>query len=276
MTRDVTQDFTDEEEARTRKPVELYHIYRDGGDEHWYYTSGDVAVTFDGNVYTPAAIKRDEITYNSDLTVTTVNVHAAFITDPMIDFIVQNPVEILWIQIMKLHRDQSPLEANVLFTGQIKNVRIRGNVGQAQCVGFEFYLRQNIPKYRFQPSCNNTLYGPYCAVDKPTYTHSVTVSGVSSDGLELTSGDFATISGASDNYLLLGYLSWDSNLRTIASHTDDTITLTYKIIGLTAGQQVTVYAGCDLKAETCRDKFNNINNFFGHPYIPLDNPATRV
>jgi len=275
VTKNVTQDFIDEEEARTRQPVELYHIYRDGGDEHWYYTSGDVALTFGGNVYTPATIKRNEITYNSDLSVTTVNVQAAFITDPVIDFIVQNPVEMLWIQIMKLHRDQSPLEANVLFTGQIKSVKIRGNVGQAECVGFEWYFKQQIPKYRFQPACNNTLYDGYCTADKPTYTHVVTASGVSDDGLEITSGDFATISGASDNYLALGYLSWDSNLRTIASHIDDTITLTYKIIGLTAGQTVTVYAGCDLKIETCRDRFNNVNNFFGHPYIPLDNPAMR-
>lgn len=273
MTKAVTQDYTDQEEARTRKPVEFYHIYREGGDEHWYYTSGDIAVTFDGNVYTPATMERDAIEYNSDMNVTTVKVRAAFITDPIIDFIVQNPVEVLWIQIMKLHRDQDPLEANVLFTGQMKSVTIKGAQGEAEVVGFEWYFKQQIPRYRFQPGCNNTLYDDYCTINKASFTHAVTVSGVSADGLTLTSGDFDALA---DDYLVFGYIAFNDNLRLITSHTGNTIEIRYRIIGLTAGASATVYAGCDLKAETCRDKFNNINNFFGHPYIPVENPATRT
>ena len=33
-----TDDYIAEEEAKKRKPIELYHIWREGG-EHWRYTS---------------------------------------------------------------------------------------------------------------------------------------------------------------------------------------------------------------------------------------------
>ena len=273
MTRTVTQAFIDEEEARTRKPVELYHLYRDGGDEHWYYTNGDVPVTFGGNVYNPATIERDSIEFKSDLNVSTLKVRASFVTDPVIDFIIQNPVEMIWIQVSKLHRDQSPLEANILFTGQIKTVRFRGSLGEAECVGFEWYFRQQIPKYRFQPACNNTLYDTFCAVTKASFTHAVTLTGLSADGLTLTS---ATFGGQANDYFKHGYIDFDDNLRAVTSHTGSTVTISYKIPDLTGTSSITAYAGCDLKAETCRDKFSNINNFFGHIYVPLENPATRT
>ena len=269
----VSSTYIANEEARTRKPVELYYIYRDGGEEKWYYTSGDVPVTYSGNVYVPATIERDEISFNSDLNVTEVKIKAAFLTDPVIDFIAQNPVEMLWVVISKLHRSQSPLEAAILFTGQIKGVKFHGNLGEATVVGFEWYFRQEIPRYRFSPTCNNTLYDTYCGVVKATYTHVVTLSTISSDGLTLTSATFA---GQADGYFTRGYISFSGAYRTITSHTGNTITISYKIIGLTGTSSITAYAGCDLTKETCLSKFNNINNMFAHLFIPTDNPATRA
>jgi len=207
------------------------------------------------------------------LSANTVKVRASFLTDPVVDFIAQNPVESLWIQISKLHRDQSPLEANILFTGQIKTVRFKGNIGEVECVGFEWFLNQRIPKYRFQPHCNNTLYDGYCDVTKASYTHSVTVSGLSDDGLTLTSSGFDS---QADGYFKNGYILYDDYYRSITYHVGDTITISYKIIPLTVSGSITAYAGCDLTAETCRDRFDNIDNFFGHIYIPLKNPTLRT
>lgn len=38
--------------------------------------------------------------------------------------------------------------------------------------------------------------------------------------------------------------------------------------GLAAGDPVTLVAGCDRRAETCREKFGNILNFRGFPHVP--------
>jgi hypothetical protein len=118
--KDVTQDYTDKEEAEQRKPVELYHFWRDGG-EHWRYTDGDISVTFDGDVYAPATLSRSLTKYDTQLEVTTLEIEASYVEDPVLEFIAINPVEILWVSVMKLHRDQDPLEADVIFIGQIKH-----------------------------------------------------------------------------------------------------------------------------------------------------------
>jgi len=39
------------------------------------------------------------------------------------------------------------------------------------------------------------------------------------------------------------------------------------------GKQVIVYAGCDKTPQTCKNKFNNLQNFRGFPYIPVKNPV---
>ena len=44
-----------------------------------------------------------------------IEIQAININDVLSDFIEINPVEVFWISIMKLHRDQSPLEASVIF-----------------------------------------------------------------------------------------------------------------------------------------------------------------
>lgn len=36
-----------------------------------------------------------------------------------------------------------------------------------------------------------------------------------------------------------------------------------------------MYAGCNKLNTTCKDKFNNLHNFGGFPYIPVDNPTSR-
>ena len=50
----------------------------------------------------------------------------------------------------------------------------------------------------------------------------------------------------------------------------------YKMRELTTGQTVVAIPGCDGRAETCRDTFNNIVNYLGFPFIPAENPALRV
>ena len=37
---------------------------------------------------------------------------------------------------------------------------------------------------------------------------------------------------------------------------------------IAGGDQFTIVAGCDRTHTTCRDKFSNILNFRGEPYIP--------
>lgn len=267
--KDVSQEYIEHEEGSTKKPAELYHIWRDGG-QHWYYTSGDVVVVYNSNTYEPATIERDMVQYNSDLEVSNLRVRAAQITTPVIEFIVANPVELLWIEVLRIFRDQDPLEASVIFVGQIKSVAFKGAAAEVECVGFEFFLKQPIPRYRYQPGCNNTLYDEKCTVVKASYAVNATLSAVSSDGMELESTTFGSYD---DDWFRFGYLEYGDYKRMITEHKEEKVKIRYRIPGLAVNDTVTVYAGCDLTVETCEDKFSNMDNFFGHPHIPLDNPT---
>lgn len=266
-----TQTYIDAEESNQRKPVELYHIWRDGG-EHWRYTDGDIPVTFETNVYSPATLGRSSVKYNSQLEVSTLQIKAAYVENPVLEFIAINPIESLWVSVVKLHRDQAPLEGSVIFLGQIKNVSFRGISASVNSVGFEHFLKKTVPTWRYQLNCNHTVFDTKCALISTDYK-TTTVVTLNSSGTELISDDFGD---QYDGYFIGGKVTFGVETRTIINHVDTVITLMYKFKELESDDEIDAYPGCDGRAKTCRDKFDNIINFLGFPFIPVENPAVRV
>ena len=269
--KDVSVDYISKEEATQRKPVELYHIWRDGGED-WYYTSGDIPVTFNSHAYNPATIARGSIRYNTQLESQVLQVTVDYLQDATINYLIQNPVEKLWVSVMKLHRDQSPLEADVLFIGQIKTVAFKGVQAIVSCVGFEHFLKKTIPQWRYQLTCNHQVFDDKCALTKSSYK-TTTVITLDVTGLILTSSDFGA---QADGFFIGGEILYGDESRTVANHVGNDITLVYKMMTLETGFTVDAYPGCDGRAETCRDKYNNINNLLAFKDIPDENPALRV
>jgi len=269
--KDVSADYIAKEEANQRKPVELYHVWRDGGI-HWRYTDGDVSVVFDGDTYDPATLNRTSTKYNTQLEVTTLEITTSFVTDPTLEFIAINPIEILWVSVSKLHRDQNPLEADVIFIGQIKSVSFKGVAASITCVGFEHFLKQPVPKWRYQPNCNHHIFDSKCTKIEADYKTTATIT-LNSTGTELTS---ATFGGEADGYFRGGKVVFGDEARTAVNHVGSVITLMYKFKDLEDSDSVDAYPGCDGRAETCRDKFDNVINFLGFPFIPEENPARRT
>ena len=81
-------------------------------------------------------------------------------------------------------------------------------------------------------------------------------------------------SGADPKYLQ-GSLVWTSganaNVRsTVKFATSSTsLTLMYPLpFAPTTGDAFTVYQGCDHTQATCQNKFGNLPNFRGFPYVP--------
>ena len=274
-------EYTLKEESSQRQPVELYHIWRDGGED-WYYTSGDVPVVFGTppQTYLPATLKRSPVKYNAQLEVTTFSVDAGYLEDPVLEYIAVNPIEIIWVSIMKLHRDMVPLEASVVVVGQIKNTTFKGNIAKIDCVGFEHFLKMPIPFWRYQTTCNYRVFDSHCKLDKDAkdgdgnYIWKVTAT-ITLDATKtiLTSATFAAYE---DGYFTFGTVEFGDEKRMVSNHVGNQITLAYQMRDLISDSVVTVYPGCDGKPETCRDKFNNVDNSLWFPFIPEENPAIRT
>lgn len=263
------------EEAATRKPAELYRIWRPGatGTTEWCYTSGDVTVTHDSKSYVPAPITRGQITQDADLKVTQVSVTVDFLSPAFTAFMVNWPVELVWVEIKKTFRN-NPGEGQVIFLGQVSQVSIQGRKAQALCVGFEYFLKQKMPIVRYQLQCNWRLRYGQCGYNPDIYKVDAVIT-VDWDPTHLVSDTFA---GYPEHYFMWGWVKWGDYRRPVTYSTPTTkvVVMRYPIPGLTTGQTVTVYAGCDRSMDSCKNRFNNIMNFGGFPYIPFNNPVTKL
>lgn len=276
--KDIGTDYEAKEQASQRQPTELYDFWTEPpfslvqGEEPegqtWHYTSGNVAVNLDGVEYTPAAIWRSAISFDADDATTKATIYAARPDEPVTRFIVDNPVELIWVRVCKLFRDL-PGRMVPIFIGHVNRVGVDGAINAAECYGFEYYLRRSLLKWRWQKQCNHAVYDSGCGLDAAAFsvTGGVTVSQY---GLVLTSSVFG---GYPDGWFAQGFLEWDGIYRPIIHSAGDEIKILYAIPDLEDGAVVTAFAGCDHKAETCRDKFHNIENFLGFPDIPTDNPT---
>lgn len=267
----ASAEYKAKEEAVQRQPAELYHIWRDGGED-WYYTSGDVPIVYGGKKYVPATLSRDSTSYDSQLQVSTMRVQVGYLEDPALEFIATNPIEILWISITKMFRDQDPIEVGVIFIGQILTVSFKGSTAEVNCVGFEHFLKQTVPHWRYQLTCNHAVFDSKCALSKSSYKET-TVITLDATKTQLTSADF---SGYDDGYFIGGEVIFGIESRTIIDHVGSVITIMYKMRELVTNDSVDAYPGCDGVVETCRDKYDNILNFLGFPFIPIENPAIRT
>lgn len=273
----VSPNYIEQEHSSQKRPVELHRIWRDGGGESWYYTTGDSPIVYDGKVYSPATLQRSLVRYDSSLEVTKCTVQVVTIDQPFVEFIATNPIGIIWYSIMRLFRDQAPPEANVIFLGQIKGASFQGVTGEIELVGFEHFLRMPVPRLRYQLTCNWSLFESHtvggttigCRLVKSNYRVRTTVT-VDPTKRILTSETFGEYD---DQYFRFGTVETEKEIRTIIDHIGSQITVAYPIRHLNSGDTVDAYPGCDGRPETCVEKFNNKTNALFFPFTPEDNPA---
>jgi len=266
----VSTEYIGKEEASRRKPVEIYKVW--SGDYYWYYTNGDVSFVYDGDTYDPATINRGSVSYNDTMDPNTVKIQFAISTTPVIEYITNNPVGNIYIEVSRLFRDQDPAEKVILFVGQVKSISIKGMSAEAECAGYEVFLDVPIPVFRYQLTCNHKVFDDACTLNRETYKLTTTVT-VDATQTILTSADFSSYAY---DYFTRGYVKCGSEKRPVVSHMNDTITLGYKMTTVSGGASVEVFPGCDGRSPTCRDKFNNIVNYLGFENIPEENPALRT
>lgn len=126
-------------------------------------------------------------------------------------------------------------------------------------------------RQRFQPTCNLQLYSDRCGVDRADFKTTATVSAV--NGLAVTVTGLPSVA---DGYYAGGYVqAADGTRRFIAAHAAGVLTLLVPFESLAVSASLDVYAGCDHAQETCREKFDNIANFFGFFTLPGRNPFTQ-
>lgn len=257
-----------ETSASSGAPVELYEF---GYTGHAYrYTSGDEEVTVDTYLYAPLALTRSALrpSMNKEKAALTLTLP---LTAGIVEvFRVAPPGEEVTLTIKRYHRgDGSKL---VMWMGRVLNTKFDEFEMELSLESILSSMQRIILTRSYQKNCPHLLYGTACGVDP--VLHKVTTAAKTVSGVTVS----APISPA-DGYYAGGMVTYTSvhsgtvERRFIAGNTGGTLTLDRYPYGLLVGQSFELWPGCDRTLADCKDKFNNIANFGGQPFIPTKNPA---
>ena len=177
-----------------------------------------------------------------------------------------------------------PAQRELLFRGQIGEITREAGAFRAELRGLADLLNQ--PSGRvFTRDCAAVLGDGQCRFDLGTmgYHAKVEIAQVSGDGRIF---GFAGLGGFQPRWFEGGRFAVQSGIASglAAMVKSDRLAGDLRLIELwqslgalpEVGDSVTLYAGCDKRAETCRLKFANFENFRGFPHLPSRDFLMRV
>lgn len=248
-------------------PVELYEFVQ--GIQRWNYISGADSIIRLGQVYTPMPVKRDRIKQTND-----IFKDALKLTFPRDDpfasqFLGFAPEEVTTLTVLRGHYGDPDNEYIVYWKGRVVGAKATGNEIHVECESVFTSIKRPGLRARFEYGCRRTLYARGCNVNRELYKLTGSV-------LSISGGITVAVSGAAlqpAGYYTGGLLvAPNGATRFLTAHTGDQVTMARPISGLVGGMSVSIYPGCDHLRATCRNKFNNEDNFGGFPFIPTRNP----
>lgn len=256
----------------------------------WRFTDFETPVTFGTLEYQPAQIEHGEIKQVLGLDPDTVELRAdAGIQSPLRDFIPKAPPFPLSIEISEVQLNDVTPTKYTLFTGQVRSVEMDLPKLVATCSALGGLGDRQFPRRVTGIRCNWRLFGPGCKLDQNAWkwTGLVTgwnaATGTLSIGTLKKNGVTVAASSLAEHLFAAGYIEigtgdavaprWitDSAIPTAGAIT---VILDEGFIAAPAvGTVVSLWAGCDLRYDTCINRFGNGVNFGGYPNTVIGNPV---
>lgn len=256
-----------ENSLETGTPIELYEFVQ--GIQRWNYVSSANQIVWLGQIFTPSPVKRDSVKQTTDTFKDSIKL--VFPRDDAFasQYLAFAPEDVTTVTIYRGHYGDPDNQFIVYWKGRVVGAKTSGNQIEVQCESVFTSIKRPGLRARFEYGCRRTLYLKGCNVNRELYKHEGAV-------LSIAGGLVVTVAGAAlqpDGYYTGGMIvAPDGSSRFLTAHTGDTVTMARPMASLVGGQSVAIYPGCDHLKETCKNKFNNLNNFGGFPWIPSKNP----
>lgn len=228
----------------------------------WRYTNRRGNYSYGGNTFTAVPISRSR--FKKEVGNTAISIAMEDDRAPASLFAARNPATPLALQIV----DTS---GTVLFSGRVISCEFETEKRKAKLTveSSASLTRGEIPVRRYTPGCPYALFDDSCGVTSSSYVLTVAVADCSISTNQIS---HASIGLESNGYWTGGYIECGVERILIVNHSGDTITLLSAFGGYTASD-FDIYPGCNKVESTCRDKFGNVANFGGFPYVPSKNPV---
>jgi len=250
----------DEESVSASAPIELISFTLPTTSYH--YTSHDSDFVFLGDTYEAVPIQRGsiEVTVAEEASELIINMPASLDVVGQHVFGIQ-PKEFF----CRVRRYQQVSGQNVIFwEGNVTSIKVVGRRAEMRIPSLTSEaLATQVPSVYFQTECNHTLYDTRCRKLRTDFDTATNVTSATALTVTVTStGSFPLVGGEIER-------TADGERRTIMAVSSTTLTLNAPFPPQTLPWAVTLFAGCDHTVKMCRDTFDNVDNFGGHPFIPL-------
>lgn len=249
-------------------PVELYEFRR--GTTVWRYTTAAVDITYGGYIYYAVPLRRSSIEQTAEVGRSRLRVTLPRDADLVREYVAAPPAEVVTLTVYRQHRGVA--ETVVIWMGRVLNVEWRDAAAEIVCEPVYTSLHRTGLRRLYQRNCPHVLYGVACGVSAVAYRVLGSVASAAGNVINV-----AAAGSLPNGYFAGGYLSWVTHVgtqdkRMITAHISTALTLTAVPVGLSVGQEVSLYPGCDHTLATCHGRFANSANYGGFPAIPQKNP----
>lgn len=239
--------------------------------EVFAFTDAEEPVVKDGQTYTPWPIEHEAIKASGNAERSTLKVTLALGSDLDDFFISYPPSAKIVLTIHQGHVGEA--EYKLLWTGIAESPAYGTNEISITCRSTRASMGRAGLHRNYQRSCNLPLYSTRCGASKAAATVTMLASGVA--------GQVVTLGGTLANHekYLGGMIQWRrgagfTEYRTITAATATTVTLRGLLRELGVGTSVDLVLGCGHGRDDCQTVHNNILNFGGQAWIPLENPLS--
>jgi uncharacterized phage protein (TIGR02218 family) len=258
------------------KPIFLYRITR--GATAWLFTNYGAQVTAGDIEWVPADIEHGSIQQDMEFSSDPVSLtYCSDATDnPFFDLLSSSLIETTDVEIFETDAEDLTVDLDVpLFKARFGNVRWEGKgVYQVQLSSLLRIGETQVPRVQIQRTCNHRLFDAGCGLAAGSFDTAGTVTEVSSSPAYVEAAEFgAEATAQSDaNWFALGKVVIGTETRLCVGQSGDRLYLNAPFKSAAVSDLVTAYPGCNKRAATCQDKFDNLANFLGWPYLPNTNP----
>lgn len=281
--------YADHDEREQLKPAYAYHLRHIQTGVAYTWTSYERSLTVynlptslesSGTAtFTPVQIMHGPLEASADYQQKSFQVTVATIDDMIRRFFVTAAVTKIRVTIIRLNAAALALAGTAQLDYQQDGLIVGGGLlGETVMSGSSlsaivtpevFFIDAQIPRYYFQALCNHVLY------DSTTCRASKNSDGSNVNNADPWQKSFDIDWQAGNRHYQGGYLihTPTGGRFAINQNTGSKIYLAYWSPDIKDGDWVTLFPGCSHTRLDCQNKFNNLANFGGFPYIPDQNPV---
>lgn len=236
-------------------------LFNDSADPWTHAASGDT--------YEPLTITHTELTSTDEDNKARVKFELAYNDKFVKDLSNWTNDTVNVVNVSSVHLTDTGQNIALLWSGRLIERKRINHRFQLSAEPLTTTLERSALRAKYTRVCRHTLYQMGCNVNKDIYKKTATVTSVTANIIVVNLGN-----GVANDYYTGGYMQIPGTKsgRHIIAQTGNNVTISAAFNDLKAGQSVDVYPGCDHVRTTCKDKFNNILNYGGLPYIPSKNP----